>query len=386
MSVTRFLLTICLLVLAAAHASADPAGEQLFRDGRALLKAGKVDEACEKFQESRDVEAKFGTVLNLADCRERQGKFATAWELFLEAKALATTQKGERDLAEATRRAKKIEGKRAFLTVTITAEARVPGLVVTRNGSEVASSTWDQALPIDPGSYVIEAKAGGYEPATVTVQVAAQAKATAIVPALVKLAVAEPPPSVTPPGEPVTGPAAPVEIDRKDRIVPPAHTGVSPRLRHAAFGLSFGFTHAGDATLGARAIIQTSVGPGAVRGVVSAFYTHEARLELDTMDDATRTLVWFGAEYLLAWRSGLASAAGVGYGIEHIAGGYDLQEGTKAVTRGYPSLRVSPIILRLSSAPLELGLHGVLDFRKDLQSGESAMVLIGTLALDWFFW
>jgi tetratricopeptide (TPR) repeat protein len=387
--VTRALITICLLALAGADVAADPAAEQLFRDGRALLKAGKVDEACDKFQQSRDVEAKFGTVLNLADCRERQGKFATAWELFLEAKALAETQKGARDVAEAAQRAKKIAGKRAFLTVAIPAEDHVPGLVILRNGTEVAASTWDQPLAIDPGTYAIEAKANGYESAKITVTVAAKANVTAPVPALVKLAVVEPPPEppVLTPSETIGGRLPPVDVVRNDRVEPPpAATGVSPRLRHAAFGLTFGFTHKGDATYGARAIIQTTAGPGAIRGVISAFYTAEARIELDTMDDATRKLVWFGAEYLLAWRSGFASAAGVGYGIEHIAGGYDLQEGTKSVTRNYPSLRFSPIILRLSSAPLELGIHAVLDFRKDLQTAGSAKVLVTTLALDWFFW
>lgn len=375
---SRVIASFCLLALAVAHASADPAAEQLFRDGRALLKAGKIDEACEKFQQSRDVEAKFGTVLNLADCRERQGKLATAWEMFLEAKSLAQTQKGAMDVAEAERRATLIAGKRAVLTVTIPAEDRVPGLVITRDGRALAPATWDQPLPIDPGTYTIEASASGYEPRAITVQVAAKAKATATVPALVKLAVVEPP-------------LQPTEVVRQDVVRPVDRTplpsaGITPRLRHAAFGLAFGFTHEGDATIGARVILQTPAGPGAVRGVIGAYYTKESPLDMDPAADVTRIVVWFGAEYLFAWRASLASAAGAGYGIENISGGYSIPEDVSSVTKGYPSLRLSPIIVRLSSAPLELGLHAVLDFRKDIQTGESSPVLVTTAALDWLFW
>ena len=387
---TRPLLSFCLLALAAAHAVADPAGEQLFRDGRALLKAGKVDEACDKFQQSRDVETKFGTVLNLADCRERQGKLATAWELFLEAKGLATTQKGAADIAEATRRAKLVERARAFLTVTVPAADRVPGLVILRDGRDVAPSTWDQPLPIDPGSYAIEATATGYEPTTIAVQVAARANVNVTVPALVKLAVVDPPPeppSLPGPTAGKPGGARPPQVDgvHKDGV-PPEIASISPPLRRASAGLAFGFTHKGDVAIGIRLNIQTAAGPGAVRGQVSAYYTKDTPEDLDPAADVTRKIVWFGAEYLLAWKSGLASAAGVGYGIEHISGGYSLQEGTESVTRGYPLLRLSPIIVRLSSAPIELGVHAVLDLQKDLQSGAYTPILFTTLALDWFFW
>ncbi len=382
---TRALVSICLLALAAAPAVADPAGEQLFRDGRALLKAGKVDEACDKFQQSRDVEAKFGTVLNLGACRELQGKLATAWELFLEAKALAETQKGARDVALAAGRAKLIAGKRAFLTVSISAAARVPGLVITRNGIEVASSTWDQALPIDPGAYVIEATASGYEPATITVTVAAKEKATAAVPVLVKLAVVEPPPAVVvPPPEAVRQP--PVDVVRHVEPPPAAVSGVSPPLRHAAIGLGFGFSQDFDANYGLRLILQTVAGPGAVRGSVTAFYTRETKVEFSPTEDVKRTMVWFAADYLFAWRSGFASSAGVGYGLETVLSGSDLMSGQSSQTNGYPSLRVSPIIARLSSAPIELGIHAIIDFRKNIQFGNRETTLITTVALDWFFW
>ena len=391
MKVTRFLTTICLLALATAHVAADPAAEQLFRDGRGLLKAGKVDEACDKFQQSRDVEVKFGTVLNLAACRERQGKFATAWELFLEAKALATTQKGVRDIAEAARRANKVAGKRAFLTVAIRGEDRVPGLVITRNGTEVASSTWDQALPIDPGTYVIDAKATGYESATITVTVAAKAKVTATVPALLKVAVVEPPPPEPPvltPSEPKGGGLPLVDV-RKDRIVPPPPVpGIQPELRRLAIGVAFGETSDGDLTPGVRAIAQRPLGPGALRGVLTFRYARLTNNRADSGGPSNLYGFGLGADYLYAWKSGFASAAGIGVGLDHDTG-HD--QGNQFTTK-WLGARVSPLVLRLGTPRLELGLHAVLMLYREAKVNESddpttaPARLVVTAAIDWFFW
>ena len=63
--------------------------EQLFRDGRALIGQGKFDEACEKFAASQRLAPAIGTLLNLAVCREKQGRDATAWSLYADAEAQA---------------------------------------------------------------------------------------------------------------------------------------------------------------------------------------------------------------------------------------------------------------------------------------------------------
>jgi hypothetical protein len=56
----------------------------LFRQGRDLLAAGKVAEACSAFEESQKLEPAVTTLFNLAGCREKLGQFATAWGLFLD--------------------------------------------------------------------------------------------------------------------------------------------------------------------------------------------------------------------------------------------------------------------------------------------------------------
>ena len=367
-------LVCCALALVATRAEADPAGEQLFLEGRELLKAGKIDEACEKFQRSREVETKVGTLLNLGDCRERQGKLATAWDVFLEAKSLAAMQKDPRAV-EAGRRANAIVGQRAFLTVAVGADHRVPGLVVTRNGAEVPSATWDQALPIDPGSYVFEAKAPGYAPTVVRVEIAPRGRGTATVPALTKLAVAVAP--VDPPVTPDPGRLETRHVDPAVPNGPPAASAswkIDPPLRGKALGLALGGTSDGDLTPGLRAIIQTEAGPGAIRGVFNLQYTRIANDPSYSGDNSNLFAFGLGLDYLLAWKPGLASAAGIGVGLDLFQGGY------RPTDYGlWKAVRASPIIVRLRGKPVELGLHAVIIV-------QSSPVLIGTAAVDWFFW
>src|SRR5687767_9143297 len=62
------------VVASAAPASAQThdaaAATQLFQEGRDLLKQGKHAAACAKLAESQRLDARVGTLLNLADCEE----------------------------------------------------------------------------------------------------------------------------------------------------------------------------------------------------------------------------------------------------------------------------------------------------------------------------
>ena len=64
------------------------AAEALFREGRALIKHGKLAAGCDKLEASEKLESSVGTLLNLGDCRERLGKPATAWAAFRKAEAI----------------------------------------------------------------------------------------------------------------------------------------------------------------------------------------------------------------------------------------------------------------------------------------------------------
>ena len=90
-------LSIGLLLARAAGAQGpDAAAQLLFDDGKKLLAAGKVSEACPKFEESHRLVPNGGTLTNLAECLELDGKLASAWLRYKELAARANV--GERAL------------------------------------------------------------------------------------------------------------------------------------------------------------------------------------------------------------------------------------------------------------------------------------------------
>jgi hypothetical protein len=156
-----------------ADAQADgAAAEQLFRDGKRLMKEGKVAEACEAFAASEKIEPAFATLMNLADCREKNGQLASAWGLFLEVERKTRADAASAALgAKAKERAGAIEPRLSYLTISVPKESDIDGLALSRNDVEVAEGTWNRAIPVDGGQYVITGHAPGHEPWSTTVTV-----------------------------------------------------------------------------------------------------------------------------------------------------------------------------------------------------------------------
>ncbi len=169
------LLAIAAIAAAPVLASADTnvaQAESLFKDGQALMKKKEYAAACEKFEASQKLDPLPSTLLNLADCREKNGQIATAWNHFLKVKIDTTGVKKYKEMhSGAEMRANRLEGRVSYLTINVPDDNRVTGLVILRNGEEVDSSLWNQALPIDGGNYEIEGKAPGHEAWSTTVTV-----------------------------------------------------------------------------------------------------------------------------------------------------------------------------------------------------------------------
>ena len=147
---------------------ADPAAaEALFQQGRELLERGELAAACAKFESSQASESSGGTLLNLADCRARQGKNATAWAHFVAAERLSELQGRSEQAAEARRRRTELEPGLSTLTVQVADAA--PGLQVKVNGRALDSGSLDSRLPMDPGVLSIEFSAPERVPARVEV-------------------------------------------------------------------------------------------------------------------------------------------------------------------------------------------------------------------------
>lgn len=178
------------LLATSGRATADPAAEDqalattLFREAKALLEAGEVAKACPKLAESQQLYPAGGTLLNLAVCHEKEGKTATAWAEFREARLVAERDRRDDRLTLADEHIAALETKLSKLVVVVSPAADVPGLEVSVDRRPLRRPAWGTAMPIDPGNHVIEARAPGKRAWQVEVTVAAEADvATAQVPA-----------------------------------------------------------------------------------------------------------------------------------------------------------------------------------------------------------
>lgn len=168
---TRLALVVGMLAPMTAWGQASPQAEALFRDGKQLMKEGKLDEACAAFEGSERAEHNVATVLSLADCREKNRQYASAWALFLQADSQTRSDPKKAVLnTTAKNRARALEARLSYLTINVPDESRIPELVVTRDGAPVDQAEWNRSIPADGGTHVIAGKAPGHEPWSTTVK------------------------------------------------------------------------------------------------------------------------------------------------------------------------------------------------------------------------
>jgi hypothetical protein len=147
----------------AAHAEAQVstedrvAAESLFTDARRLMQAGDYEHACPKLEASRRLEPALGTTLNLGDCYDKLGRTASAWAEFKSAAAEAQKAGDAVRKTTALERAAALEPKLSRLQINVAD----PGVSVLRNGDPVSAAVLGSAIPVDPGSYELEARAPG---------------------------------------------------------------------------------------------------------------------------------------------------------------------------------------------------------------------------------
>jgi hypothetical protein len=217
-----------LLVPSLAFADPTPADRalatELFERGRALLAEGKTTEACAQFGESQRLDPSPGTLLNLANCHEQEGKTATAWSEFNEALAVAE-RSGQADrVAFAKRHIDALVPRLARLVIVIPPELDAPDLEIARDGSPLAHVVVGTEMPIDPGSHAIVVKRRGFEPWTTTVTIGDGERNEILVGPLV----AEPAPAPEPVPVVMPPPAPPPSTERPSRspLVPIVLAGV----------------------------------------------------------------------------------------------------------------------------------------------------------------
>ena len=200
-----------LLVLLPRLAFAEPTdaervlATELFKQGKALMNEGKFKEACPKLQESQRLDPGGGTVLNLAVCRESEGRTATAWTLFHEALAFAKRDGREDRRTIAEEHIAALQPKLARVRVTVDVASTI---TVTIDGEPFARAAWNDAVPIDPGDHKIEASAPGKKGFVTTIHSAPGETSTVEIGALEAEPVV-PPIAPPPPKKDVRPPASP---------------------------------------------------------------------------------------------------------------------------------------------------------------------------------
>lgn len=215
------LLTVFVTPAALAGDNKAPA-EALLGEGVKLTSQGKYAEACPKFEASLELYDSINTRYFLADCRERNGKLASAWVDFLEVAEKAHDSGQVSKEKKARERAAALEPKVPKLHVHVLA-SDTPGLVITRDGFALGRAQWETPLPMDPGEHEIVASAPGRVPLTLHAKLAADGVTSEVT--VPQLALVESATAVAPPAAdqssapPPPTPDAPSSAGRTQRII-----------------------------------------------------------------------------------------------------------------------------------------------------------------------
>jgi hypothetical protein len=174
---------VAALAIAAPRASAEEAAdgsaaaaESLFQEARRLMGTKDYREACPKFLASQRIAPAVGTLLNLADCYEKNGQLASAWARFHEAIAFAR-RIGRADREKVAReRADRLEPRLLRLTITSATE----GVDVTLDGAPLDEAALGTGVPVDPGEHTIKASAEGKLPFSTTIEVSERTRSVGV--------------------------------------------------------------------------------------------------------------------------------------------------------------------------------------------------------------
>jgi hypothetical protein len=185
-------LAACLVASSAGAQNTEPTqAAKLFEEGKGLLREKKVDEACDKLDESQRLEPAVGTLGLLAYCREMQERTATAWRTYLLAAEMAE-KGGDAPRAKVAReRAAALEG--SLSRVRIQGTGIPKGFVLTCDDRAIPQEEWELGVPTDPGPIEIVARAPGFQPWSVQMDLAKGASLTIRVPALQPVVEQKPP-------------------------------------------------------------------------------------------------------------------------------------------------------------------------------------------------
>ncbi len=144
--------TLVSLSAAAEPPSSDARADALFTTAKQLMASGQVGDACPMFAESKRLAPGVGVSLHLADCYERLGRTASAWQEFDAAEKTARQRGDEKRAVLAETRALALEPRLVRLTIATSGTPR-EGWQVAVDGTKLPADHWNAALAMDPGDH-----------------------------------------------------------------------------------------------------------------------------------------------------------------------------------------------------------------------------------------
>lgn len=150
--------------VARAQEGAEPgsnAAEILFREGKALLDAGKLDQACRVLDESNRLEAAGGTLLNLASCYERLGRYASAERALAEAGRLAEAAGRDDAKRFIDERLAAVAPNVSTIRLKLTPDRALAATVLEVDRVRVELSGATTELRLDPGEHELRVETTG---------------------------------------------------------------------------------------------------------------------------------------------------------------------------------------------------------------------------------
>ena len=163
--------------------------ETLFNDGRAAVKANDYATACPKFEESLKLAHRAGTLFNLAQCEEHEGRLVSAVSYYKE--GIVVLEPGDERLAPSKKQLALVEPRLPYLTVKVAAKLPAGGRV-TLDGREIEAL--DVEFAANPGKHEIKVLAPKYADEAIQIELAEAAHETITVKVGARLP--EPPPRV----------------------------------------------------------------------------------------------------------------------------------------------------------------------------------------------
>jgi hypothetical protein len=174
-----------LTILACRPGRADEGADELrasalFKTAIQLVTSGEVADACRLFAESKRLSPGIGVSLHLADCYERLGRTAHAWQEFARAEKLARAHGDGRRADLAQKRVQGLEPVLERLSVVTTPGVSHEGWQLVLDGAVLPFDHWNAALAVDPGDHTVDVTAPGQPPRTLHAHLDANHRSVAL--------------------------------------------------------------------------------------------------------------------------------------------------------------------------------------------------------------